>query len=180
MSIQNHNTEFHTIHESLRASVWNAMYENDLVSRYYQELLKKHKRWYWISRLVTVTAALLMVCVSIAVPKIWVKVISAMPFLGFYFADTKIRFIKINLLTKIRSGSDVVGTMLNSLWREIETGALDEASVKYRLAQIEQTEFVLVSRHIEEAAFTEDRELNIKCAEESKEIMINFYNGARA
>ena len=180
MSEQNQSAEFHTIHENLRASVWNAMYENDLVSRYYQELLKKHKRWDRIVRVLTVASALLMVCVSIVVPDIWVKVVSAVPFLGFYFVDTKIRFIKVSLLTKIRSGCDVVGSMLKSLWREIEIGALDEASVKYRLAQIEQTESVLVSRHIEEAEFTEDRELNIKCAKESKEIMINFYSGARA
>lgn len=174
------NPDFHAVSESLRSSVWNAMYENELVSRYYQALLRKHNWWDKLLRFFTLLAALLMVGVSIAAPAVWMKVVSTVPFLGIYFTDAKIRFIKVGQLTRIVSGSSVIGSMLKSLWREMELGALREDAVKFMMTQIEAAESALVSRYIDEGKFTEDRELNIRCAEESKQVMINFYQGASA
>ena len=171
---------FHTIHENLRHQVWNKMYENGLVSRYYEALLKKHKKLQIVLRSLTAAAALLTVCISLLDISLWYKILPVSSFLGLYLADAKVKFIKVNSLTQIRNGCAVVGTMLKNLWMNIETGALEEDSVRFRLSQINETEFALVSRYILDAKFTEDRDLNIKCAEESKQTMINFYQGASA
>ena len=169
---------YHVISERLRDSVWNQMYRIDLVSRYYQELLKKHKKIDLIFRLLTAISAVLTVVISLLDQNIFIKFIPVSAFLGLYLADAKVKFNKVNPLTRIRSGSAVVGSMLKDLWTEIETGALDDTAVKYRLSLISQTESALVSRHIIDSKFTENRELNIKCAEEAKQVMINFYKGA--
>ena len=173
------DSEYHEIHDHLRDSVWEKIYNNELESRYYQELLKKHKRWERIFRFSTFLAALLMVTISIIAPNIWATVISAVPFLCFFFMDPKIvKVLKVELLKKIRSGCDVIGSMLKSLWRDMETGSLDENSAKFRLSQIDYLEPVLVSRFIEDGEFAEDRDLNIKCAKEAVQAIINNYPGA--
>lgn len=174
------NDIFHTVHEKLRHQVWNKMYENGLISRYYEALLKKHKRRETVLRSLTVAAVLLTVGCSLLDLATWSKLLPVTLFLGLYLTEAKVNFAQVDTLTRIRDGSSIVGRMLENLWTNIETGGLEENMVRIRLSQINETELALVSRYILDAKLAEDRELNIKCAEESKQTMINFYHGASA
>lgn len=180
MNMSNDSEEFHTIDTDLRNSVWNEMYENERVSRYYQELLKKHHNIDLCIRTSTVLMAVLMVIVNVTAPEIWVKVVSALPFLGLYIADSQIKFTKTRYITSIRNGCAVIGTMLKDLWNEMESGQLNNEAVEFKLSHIRQTEVAIVTKHTLEAKIVENRRLNIKCAEEARDDMIDLYEGASA
>ena len=179
MNMPNRNDEFHTIDTDLRNSGWNEMYENERISRYYQELLKKHNTIAWCIRSSIVLMAVLMVSVNVTASEIWLKVVSAVPFLGLYIADSQIKFSKTHHITSIRSGCAVIGSMLKDLWNEMESGRLNNQTVEFKLSHIRQLEIAIVTNHTLEGKFVENRQLNIKCAEEARDDMLDLYEGAR-
>lgn len=176
----NQSDDFHMIDTDLRNSVWNEMYENERISRYYQELLKKHNNIDWCIRSSIVLMAMLMVFVNVTASEIWLKVVSAVPFLGLYIASSQIKFTKTHHITSIRSGCAVIGSMLKDLWNEMESGRLNNETVEFKLSHIRQTEIAIVTKLTLEANIVENRRLNIKCAQEARDDMINLYEGASA
>ena len=170
----------YAVAESLRNEVWNELYDIERISRYYQEILKKHKRIDWLLRFVTAGLAISIALTHFLDAVLVLQVVSILVFLCSYAVEIVVASVKVNTLTQATSGCITVEDMLRELWRDIESCATDDYSVRLRLNQILKTKSVMVTNIIVKARLTEDRELNIKCAKEAKQNMINTYEGATA
>ena len=168
------------ISDSLRNSVWNELYDNERVSRYYQEILKKHKVIDWTFKSLTAMLALSIAFLQFIDSLPIFEVISVLSFLCSYVIGWAFGSVKVSVLTQARSGCSTIQSMLEDLWRDVESSATDDKSVRFRLSQILKTKDAMVNNPILKAKFTEDRKLNIKCAKEARQNMINMYEGASA
>ncbi|MYF53547.1 MAG: hypothetical protein F4166_07020 [Gammaproteobacteria bacterium] len=168
------------VSDKFRNFVWTEMYEIERVSRYYQELLKIHKRRAWILRGLTAILAASIAFLHFADTLFVVKIISSLLFLCLYFIEFAIGYTKVLPLSDASRGCVTVDSMLRELWRDIESASLDDDSVNFRLNQIIKTKDAIVTSHFVNAKLTEDRELNIRCAEEAKQSLLHTFQGASA
>lgn len=168
------------VSDKLRNFVWTEMFDIERVSRYYEELLKIHRRRTWILRSITALLAASIAFLHFADTLFVVKVTASLLFLCLYFVDFAIGNTKVNPLADASRGCVTVETMLRELWRDIESASLDDDSANFRLNQILKTKDAIVTSHFVNANLTEDRELNIRCAEEAKQSLIHTFQGASA
>lgn len=169
------------VSEKLRTSVWNELYENKRVSRYYQEVLKQHKLFDWILRCATTLVAIAITFVPITdYLTTELKVGVGLLFLILYGVETMRKSVKVKVLTQARKGCIAIDSMWKELWREIESGSVDEETVRLKFSQIVKVRDTIVTSAIVDTQLTENRKLNIKCAREAKENMIHLYEGASA
>lgn len=166
----------------LRQAVWNEMYTNMSASIYFEELLKRRKIWNWSVRIFTVCLAVLAIVVnSIEQVEFIYRVVSFLPFFGFSFMDFKLNFLRIDSLRNIRRGCLTVGSMLDSLWNDINLDeSIDNLSTyRSKFSQIVQVKDILVNNRYIEEDLTENEQLNLKSTEKAHETMINLYEGVR-
>lgn len=168
------------ISERLRTRVWREIWDNDRISRYYGELLKSHLFWNHLFRGAIIALALVIVFVPFPENTFALKAISGVLFVGLYGAESLMKLFKVSTLTQIRKGCLAVESMLEELWTEIESRAIDEASVRFKLSQIMKIQDALVNSYSVSSNLKENRKLNVKCAKEAEITMINFYEGAES
>ena len=168
----------YSISEVLRTAVWNEMYDNERISRYYQELLKKRKVADRILKGITSILAVSIAFLYLVEINMVLTVLSCLGFLCGYFGDLAFNSAKVRVLTQASKGCVTAESMLQELWMDIESRSIDDRSVKFRLSQINKLMNAMVTSPVLEAKFTEDRKLNEKCAQEAVENMIDLYKGA--
>lgn len=168
------------IPERLRTSVWTELYNTERSSRYYEVLLKKHKRADLVLRIATVILASLVALLVLLETLIIYTLGATVMFLFLYVIEILIARVKVSTLTQARKGCVMVNSLLEDLWEDIESLSVDENTVKSRLLQIRKITDLAITSQVVNAKLTENRELNIQCAKEASKNLIQCYEGVSA
>ena len=175
------DTILNNVPEKLRTAVWNELYEINRLSRYYGEVLRIHKRIDLVLRVITIILAGSIPIWYLTSESVILQLVSIGSFLTSYILEIAVNGVKVKPLNQARKGCIAVESMFSDLWEMLESpNPMDEQSIQFRLSQIRKTKDTIVTAMIVESKIGENKKLNIKCAQDAKDDMINLYHGARA
>lgn len=170
--------------DHVRTAVWNGWWDTNRLIRYYGELLREFKKRHLKLRIVIAASAVMLPVVALIEAHVpgWLewatKILVAGSFLLSFGLETFLKKTKTEVLSQARASSHALDVMWRQLWFDIESGKLDDSIATDRCMQLEKLRESLISANIAKAELTENRELNIKCAREANQNMINMFHPA--